>query len=114
MQPSTPTTPITVLEVPWEDLLDSVKKVGKVSTGSPLQIFNTHQRLASHLQKKVPVDVQRSFVRPVGDADLEALEAMKFVLPFSLHEVECGANSEDPDKEQNEFLASEDWDETQV
>ena len=79
-QLSTSTTPITVLEVPWEDLLDIVKKVVKVSTRSPLQIFNTHQRLASHLQKKVPVDVQQSFVLAVGDADL-ALEAMKSVLP---------------------------------
>ena len=52
-QPSTPTTPITVPEVPWEELLDSVKKVVKVSMGSLLQIFNTHQCLASNLQKKV-------------------------------------------------------------
>ena len=35
---------------------------------------------------------------------------MKSVLPFSVHEVECGANSEVPDKEQNEFVTSKDWD----
>ena len=100
---------------PGTTLRDGVKKVVKVSIGSPLQIFNTHQRLDSlHLQKKVPVDVQRSFVRAVGDADSEALEAMKSALPFSLHEVECGANSEVPDKERNEILMSKDWDETQV
>ena len=103
-----------MLEVPWDDLLDSVKKVVRVFSGSPLQIFNTHQRLASHLQKKVAVDMQRSFFRAVGDADSEALEAMKSVLPFSLHEVECSANSEVQDKAQNEFLMSKDRDETQV
>ena len=36
MQPATPTTPITVLEVPWDKLLDSVKKV---VTRHPTQIL---------------------------------------------------------------------------
>ena len=46
-QPSTPTTPETVLQVPWEDFLGSVEKVAKVAAGTVLQTFNTHQRLAS-------------------------------------------------------------------
>ena len=35
---STPTTPETVLEVPWEKLIDSVKKVAKTAMGTPHRV----------------------------------------------------------------------------